>query len=55
MQDALAALPLVPAALTRAPLRHVRAAVAHVVGGHDGSWSQTGDKGRVSGAASRAF
>jgi len=38
VQDALAALPLVPAALTCAPLRHLGAAVAHVVGGHDGAW-----------------
>lgn len=38
MQDALAALPFVPTAVTRAPLGHFRAAVAHIVGSHDGAW-----------------
>lgn len=40
MQDALTALPLVAAAVTRAPLGHLCAAVAHIVGSHDGAWVQ---------------
>lgn len=40
VEDALAALPRVPTALTRAPLRHLHAAVAHIVGSHDGAWLQ---------------
>lgn len=38
MQDPLTALPFVATAVTRAPLGHFCAAVAHVVGGHDGAW-----------------
>lgn len=37
VQDALTALPIVPAAFTRAPLGHLGAAVTHVVRSHDGS------------------
>lgn len=36
VQDALTALPFVPTAVTHAPLGHLCAAVAHVVGSHDG-------------------
>lgn len=39
VQDALTALPFVPAAVTRAPLGHFCAAVAHIVGSHDSAWS----------------
>lgn len=38
MQDTLTALPFVPTAVTCAPLGHFCAAVAHVVGSHDGAW-----------------
>lgn len=38
VQDALTALPFVPAAVTRAPQGHFSAAVAHVVGGHYRAW-----------------
>lgn len=44
VQDALAGLPFVAAAVTRAPLRHVCAAVAHVVGSHDGACVKKEDK-----------
>lgn len=37
VQDALTALPVVPAAFTRAPLGHLGAAVTHIVRSHDGS------------------
>lgn len=38
MQDALTTLPFIPTPVTRAPLGHFCAAVAHVVGSHDGAW-----------------
>lgn len=38
VEDALTALPFVAAALARAPLGHLCAAVAHIVGSHDGAW-----------------
>lgn len=41
MQDPLTALPFIATAVTRAPLGHFCAAVAHVVGGHDGAWLLT--------------
>lgn len=50
MQDALTSLPFVPAAVTCAPLGHFHAAVAHIVGSHDGAWLQKEDKSRITGA-----
>lgn len=38
VQDALTGLPLVPAAVARAPQGHFGAAVPHVVGGHYRAW-----------------
>lgn len=38
VQDAQTVLPLVPTALTAAPLGHVHTDIVHVVGGHDGAW-----------------
>lgn len=43
VEDALTALPFVAAALARAPLGHLCAAVAHIVGSHDGAWSVKGE------------
>lgn len=40
VEDALATLPLVAAAVARAPLGNLRAAVAHIVRSHDGAWWQ---------------
>ena len=37
VEDLLAVLPLIAAGLTRAPLGHLRAAVADVVRGHNGT------------------
>lgn len=47
MQDALAALPFVPTAVTRAPLGHFCAAVAHIVGSHDSSWLWKEEKSHI--------
>lgn len=40
IEDALATLPFVAAAVARAPLGNLSAAVAHIVGSHDGAWRQ---------------
>lgn len=40
VEDALATLPLIAAAVARAPLGHLGAAVADVVWSHDGAWWQ---------------
>lgn len=37
VEDALTAVPFVPTAVARAPLGHLGAAVAHIVGSHDSS------------------
>lgn len=55
VQDSLAALHLVAAAVTRAPLGHLGAAVAHVVGSHDGACLCGGDKSRSTGANPQSF
>lgn len=52
MQDTLTALPFVPTAITCAPLGHFCAAVAHIVGSHDGSWVKKGDKSHIISATS---
>lgn len=55
MQDTLTALPFVATAVTCTPLGHFCAAVAHVVGSHDGAWLLKEDKSCITCATLQTF